>query len=574
MQGNPIQEILLTKDRKLTAFTISTLLVGVFSIALTMTFPSEAASAWVLGLSRNRLALVVVQAVFLLVLAFLYFSFTRSRANHGIPAALKRFAADPANFLLIRNFLLGWAVFFSIAFFYVTLFVPQVLSPFVGWLTYLCWAAYALYRKRVCPQISMPGGWLPSWKHLSKQQQRIALVLIGLALLIFLVLIPVNLRESATPADLRGDEVAQYPVILRMISAKETPRETLYRFFVYGQYEYGFPYYGTSALLAGLVRLCGGDPAGQPRLTLLLLRQLLCVLPFLLSILIFTYLATRFRKWWTAVAAFLLMATLPGVVKFYAHTWHPDALNLLFIALTLFFLDRDRLRFGADFYLAAVACGFSVATRLYGLFFFLAVAGLLTIGLLNKKLTVKKALTSAVLFLLLMAATVMVANPYLFNPGEGGAALRVMLGRQEAQAAVGITDPEELALYRTGLSAWWPTMTDYFGSGITLTFLAVSLLAGLFLGENKHYYRILFAWSLVVGVYLIFFVKSKSFWYLFPFLVPLYSALFALMDAVQARVGETKNRRGFEILAGVFAFAVVGYQLVQNVLWIFASRIF
>jgi hypothetical protein len=415
----------------------------------------------------------------------------------------------------------------------------------------------------------MPEGWFPSWRHLSKKQQRIALVLIGLALLIFLIFIPVNLRESAAPADLRGDEVAQYPVIMRMIAPKETTHETLYRFFVYGQYEYGFPYYGTSALVAGLVNLFGGDPAAHPGLTLLLLRQLLCILPFLLSVFILTYLATRFRKWWTAVGAFLLMVTLPGMVKFYVHTWHPDALNLLFISLTLFFLDRDRLRFGADFYLAAIACGLSVATRLYGLFFFLAVAGLLVAGILKKQLTLKKALTSAVLFLLLMAATLMVANPYLFNPGEGGAALRVMLGRQAAQAATGITDPQELALYRTGLVAWWPTMTDFFGSGVMLVFLTLSLLVGIFLGENRGYFRILFAWSVVVGGYLIFLVKSKSFWYLFPFLVPLYSALFAWMDGVSK-----KNRRGFEILAGGITFAVIGTQLVLNVLWILSGKIF
>jgi len=46
------------------------------------------------------------------------------------------------------------------------------------------------------------------------------------------------------------------------------------------------------------------------------------------------------------------------------------ASRFLFVVFVFFFLDRDELKFGINFRLAALACGLAVATKVLGLFFF------------------------------------------------------------------------------------------------------------------------------------------------------------------------------------------------------------
>ncbi len=60
---------------------------------------------------------------------------------------------------------------------------------------------------------------------------------------------------------------------------------------------------------------------------------------------------------------------------------------MLFVTLTIFFLDRDRLRFGRNFYLAAAACGMATAIKLLGAFFFLTIPVVVILGILQRKIT-------------------------------------------------------------------------------------------------------------------------------------------------------------------------------------------
>jgi hypothetical protein len=58
--------------------------------------------------------------------------------------------------------------------------------------------------------------------------------------------------------------------------------------------------------------------------------------------------------------------------------------------LTIFFLKRDNLHFGWNFLLAAAMSGVATATKLVGVYFFLAVGLTLLLGLLLKKASWKK----------------------------------------------------------------------------------------------------------------------------------------------------------------------------------------
>jgi hypothetical protein len=40
------------------------------------------------------------------------------------------------------------------------------------------------------------------------------------------------------------------------------------------------------------------------------------------------------------------MLSIRAVVRMNIQFWHPDALSVLAVVVTLFFLERDRLRFG------------------------------------------------------------------------------------------------------------------------------------------------------------------------------------------------------------------------------------
>jgi 4-amino-4-deoxy-L-arabinose transferase-like glycosyltransferase len=499
--------------------------------------------------------------------------FWKAKLDSALLQKLKVFFTDPTHYLMIKNCLLGLAIFFSFAIVYVSIFVPQALSSLTGWFTYISWAAYGFFVnssvkepdqqkfKKVSP--------FPSWKNLTPRQRRISLVLLIIGLVYFCLFILINLKNSSPLQELCRDEAVQYPVVLKMLAQQHNLRLAFYRFFIYGEYEYGFPFYGLSALLLIPIKaIFGNGFSQQTQLNLLILRQLVCILPTVIAAFIFTYLATRFKKWWTALGLFLIILTLPGVISFQTQFWHPDALNLLFIALTLFYLDRDHLEFGGNFYFAAITCGLSVATRMFGLFFFLAIAVLLLEGILRKRLTFKKAALAGVLFCILMLGTILVSNPYLFKPGEFGAAVRI-IQRQGSQVANGINEPDPEGIYQTGLHAWWPFIERFTGSELTIIFLVLSALLGNFAGEDRRYYRILLPWLVVVGGYLIFFVKVKSYWYLLPLLVPLYSAFFAIFDQYHGLKEKTftnpKVRTAVKVAVFLLIAGIGSFQLFLNI---------
>src|SRR5258708_37718872 len=133
-----------------------------------------------------------------------------------------------------------------------------------------------------------------------------------------------------------SDEPAQYPHMIRMLSGGETLSQTLYRFFAYQIYFYGFPYYLYSAVVVLIpLKLLVG--LGSVSLNLLFLRQFDSVLPMIAAIMLLVYLQTRFESYLQSILLFLLLLSVPAVVR--NDLWlHPESLVMLLIVLTFFFL--------------------------------------------------------------------------------------------------------------------------------------------------------------------------------------------------------------------------------------------
>lgn len=560
----------MTISKKTTTTLLAILIAGILTLPLTLISPSEGESAYWMGVSKGRLLIFAVHVLVVLITTFVLILGTKKHYNSPLFLRLGRFLNKPTNYTTLRYLLFGVSVFLSFAFVNFSILIPQALSAISGWLAFSAWMLYALFIKVVrAPADFVPVKFstpFPSWKNLSKTQKRTALVLLGLGLLYFCLFIPLNMKSSGSRNELNLDEMLMLPHVEKMLSAQPNLHTALYRFLVYGDYIYGFLFYGFSALLLLPVKLIYGPSyADHLQLVMLLLRQFANVLPAVLSCFIVTWLATHFKKFWASLIVFIILLTLPGMTGINNTFWHPDAINLLLIVLTLYYLDRDQFKFGPNFYFAAITCGASIATRLFGIFFFLAIALLLAAGMIKKVLSPRKAILTGLLFIILMGGAILVSNPYTFSPGELDAAKATIMHRQSVLAS-GINEPDPEHIYRTGIDAWWPFFIRNYGSGVTLAFLSISSVIGALGKKRKAFYGALLGWLLVIGTYLVGFVLVKSPWYILPFLIPLYCTALALpenLEGLYEKLSPSKARLarlGVWILMG--ALGVL--QIVQN----------
>jgi len=307
------------------------------------------------------------------------------------------------------------------------------------------------------------------------------------------------------------------------------------------------------------VRLAAGPQfVHLTQVNLLLLRQFVSVLPIILAALVLVYLATRFRKSLAAAGLFVLILSIPGVIRYNHNFWHPDALNLLFIVLTLYFLDRDRLRFGRYFYLAAVACGLSAATRLYGFFFFLASVAYLLAGLASRRLSRWQPLEKASLFVGLMVITLFFSDPFLFSASARANLVRIM-NDKNTEMVYGYNQPDPEQIYRTGWEAWLPFFEEGYAANYFSFFLLASAMAGTWLGKQRIFNSMLLAWSIVLAGYLVYFVAVKSSQYMLPLFVPFYASSFSLPMALEGDRFSTLVRKsawGLAVLACLGQFTI------------------
>ncbi|MRS04813.1 hypothetical protein EG832_16595, partial [bacterium] len=258
---------------------------------------------------------------------------------------------------------------------------------------------------------------------MTKPQKIIFYALAFFALLFFAAFIIPNMtgaKDATMLSVFQHDEFAQYPNVIHMLQKGDSLKATLHNFLVYLHYYYGYPFYFFSAIaILPLKWILGADWTTHTQLLVAWLRQAINVLPMLLAVFILIRDQFRSKSPWKALLTFLLLMTLPAVVRNNLW-WHPDSLLTLFAVLTIFFLILDKARFGKFFYLSGFTCALAIGAKILGVLFVLTYASLLIYGLVTKKITLKKTILSALLFLMVLVVLVVATNPLLLFPIERG----------------------------------------------------------------------------------------------------------------------------------------------------------
>lgn len=353
------------------------------------------------------------------------------------------------------------------------------------------------------------------------------------------------------------DEPAQYPHVIGMIETRTTVSRAIYRFFAYQHYYFGFPYYLYSALVLLPVKFSQG--LENVSLNMLLLRQFVNTLPMIAAVMILVYLQTRFESYLKSAFLFLFLLSVPAVV--FNNMWiHPDSLVFLFIVLTFFFLDKDDLQFGKSFYLAALFCGLAVATKLIGLFFFLAIPYYIYLGWRQGRIDTRKGLITATLFVTIMFSTAVLANPFLFWASERAFALKTQTNLQDSIRGGFIV------AYQNSPLIWLQVIEKWYGLLIFILFALAALFIAAFKGERRLLNQLIMIWALPFMAYIAFALMVRAKHFPIPILVPVFSALPAYFTFfAPARFsnpwGEYLKKNGLRLILILVGTLIVGAQI-------------
>ena len=356
------------------------------------------------------------------------------------------------------------------------------------------------------------------------------------------------------------DEAAQYPHVIGMIEPRKTIAQAIYRFFAYQHYYFGFPYYFYSALVLLPVKFFVG--LGKVSLNLLLLRQFVNALPMIVAIMILVYLQTRFESILKSASLFLFLLAVPLVV--FNSMWiHPDGLVFLFIVLTFFFLDKDDLRFGKSYYLAALFCGLAVATKLIGLFFFLAIPYYIFLGWRQGRVDFRKALIVATLFVTIMFSTFVLANPFLFWASERTFALKTQTNLHDSLGGGFIV------AYHNSPWLWLQVIEKWYGLLIFVLLALVALVIAAIKGEKRLLNQLILLWAVPFMAYISFALMVRAKHFPLPILLPVFSALPAyFIFFAPARFSnpwaDYLRKNGFRLVMIIVGAGIVGAQVVYS----------
>ena len=214
----------------------------------------------------------------------------------------------------------------------------------------------------------------------------------------------------------------------------------------------------------------------------------------------------------------MILLIVPGVV--FNNMWiHPDSLVFLFIVFVFFFLDRDDLQFGKNYYLAALACGLAVATKLIGLFFFLAIPYYIFLGWRKGRIDLRKALIVAVFFVTIMFSVFVLANPFLFWASERAFAFKTQSNLHDAMGSGFIVS------YSDDPLIWLRVFQTWYGLPIFILFALISAVIGAFKGERRLLNQLILFWSVPFMVYIAFALVIRAKHFPLPILLPVFSAL-------------------------------------------------
>jgi hypothetical protein len=393
--------------------------------------------------------------------------------------------------------------------------------------------------------------------NLSGEQKKVFLALCLIGILYFCIFLYPNYHkgESASGWSLFSqDEYVVYPVLMKMMANVSNIThfwgDLVNQFYPY----YGFPYSFFSVLVLLPARLILGETFdSSAQLNIFLLRQFINVIPIILAAGGLVFFQTRFKGFWRSIILFVFLLSIPEIFRSNIRWWHPDSLCLLSIALTFAFLLKDNYRLNTWFYLSAIACGMAISTKLYGVFFFLTIPVYLWLVWLKQKKDLKKILYAGLVFLLIMSLTFIISSPFLFYKVPREQWLRIQFSKSgDIDTGYLQGDPY---YYQKGLIYWQWTVESRYGQPWFIAFLLCSVLIGCFWGKNILQNRLLLAWLIPLGMYLVFFVAPKPSHYISPFMLPLFSAALTLFDVIPLWVRQ-KNNFG-NVLRKVFIILLV-----------------
>lgn len=553
------------KSVQVQVFLVLSILAGLAALFFTFAVPSETRNASFGAYSVSRWMLGLATAV--LILCFVFLLIRERRTNSAVTGQINAFlsAGDWAYFVFLA-FCFG--LFISLWMFkFSWLFIPKNLRPQLLWsaLVFLSGALilFTVFRKsfkagnvyeryRLFPKIS----------DLSVIQKKTLIVLCVIGLAYIIILLPSNRNGSKDWDDFRhygGDEYVIYPILQNVANTGHSYSEWLYHHYIHEDYHYGYPFYALSWLVLQPIHLIiGPDYMQRIDLTLPTLRTMVSVVPMMFGCMILVFMTTRFIKPLVSAAAFVFLLTAPGSLQNNQGFWHPDGLNLFFVCAGLYFLQRDRLRFGRNYYLCAFFVGLSAATRLFGFFFFLAVFVSLLYGYLSKKLSFMQAVQKGLLFLLVMFGTILWSSPFLFRVDARQNMAAILMEKSEEMSTGYGGDFTDLKNdYRPGWNAWYPAFEDHFTEMFCFFYLLSSLFIACFAGREQWTYRVISLWWIVVAFYIIWFVAVKSTQYLLPMMLPLMSCIFSLPRALRDLEQKWLRIGAWFLSSGIFAVQLV-----------------
>jgi hypothetical protein len=357
---------------------------------------------------------------------------------------------------------------------------------------------------------------------MTSSPKRIVLILLLLSAVYFVIFYFPNAaasRDVKMVMAFEPDEGVPLGYVFAMIQPAESVKQALINFAFYDYYFYGYPYFAYSALMLLPVQLAG--QIDNYPLVMATLRQMVSVLPILLSILLLVYLQTRFQSY-RAIVLFIFLASIPAVIR-NNFWWHPDGLSILLAMLAIFFLARDDLRFGRNFYLAALMMGFSAGTKGIGFFFFLTIIVYLLWGVLGKKITFRRMAFSAVGFIGVLAAGYLIANPILIYPSIRRRYFTVFLNQSGFLAA-----GYEIYVEK-GPAAAYRMSQQYFGHWLFMLAMFATCVWGIVRDQARRLlYTIILTWTVPITLLAMSLIHFK-FQYWLPVMLPLFSCAVILL---------------------------------------------
>jgi hypothetical protein len=341
---------------------------------------------------------------------------------------------------------------------------------------------------------------------------RISVILISIAFFVLFSIPNAKASENIAMVSMfEPDEGVIVPVIVRMTSPKDTIREYLHHFFLYGYYFYGFPFFASSALVAFPFQWI--NQIDNLQWLMLCLRQLISVLPMMLALLLLIYMHDHFKTY-RSVLLYVFFLSVPAIVQ-NGFWWHPDGIVLLLSTIVLYFLYTDQHKLGWRFFAAAFCCGVLTATKLVGAYFFLAVGLAVIWSIVNKDSTWKKAIIKSLTFLIIMFASFILANPFLLIDSHRTWYLNIFQLQNE-WLSQGYS-----VIYHRGLRASWPLMHQYYGEAIFLLVTIGITIWNIIKQETRFLHALTLAWFIPLTISILTYSHFK-YQYWLPVAIPLF----------------------------------------------------